>query len=81
MLDRISNTNKQKIGFGGPGGGPLHPGRDLVTILGGFRSTAEMATRFRPKNDFPRGLKKKSQRSSDQRRAMEFTDKYLGPGD
>ena len=43
---------KQKNAFGGPGGGPLDPDRDLVTIPGCFRSRAEMATRFRPKMIF-----------------------------
>ena len=43
---------QKKIGLGGPGGGPLDPDRDLVTIPGGGRSRAETATKFRPKMIF-----------------------------
>ena len=48
ILDRISKKT-EKIGFGGPGGGPLDPDRDLVPIPGGFRSGAPTATRIKPK--------------------------------
>ena len=49
---RINNNKKQQIGFWGPGGGPLDPDRDLVTIPGSFSSRAETATRLRPKMIF-----------------------------
>ena len=42
------------MGFEGPGGGPLDPDRDLVTVPGGFRSrpTERLTKNANPKYTF-----------------------------